>query len=146
MDLVVLVAELSQTNEKSFKELDKELLHRGYSSEEIEQALFWMSSQWHPVDQRSHGSLTRPAFRVLSPWEMMCLDNECYGYLLRLQNLGIIDADQFERIMRRVVPYSGDRLQLSDIKALAGMVIFHLGSDDPDDDLFHALDDEIQLT
>ena len=146
MDLVVLVAELSQKRDKSFKELDKELLHRGYSSEEIEQALFWMSSQWHPVDKRSHGSFSRPAFRVLSPWETMCLEDEAYGYLLRLQNLGIIDAEQFERIMKRIVPYSGERLQIADIKALAGIVIFHLNADDGDDDFFQGLDDEIQVT
>ena len=38
MDLVVLVAELSQNSKKSFKEMDQELMLRGYSPEEIEQA------------------------------------------------------------------------------------------------------------
>jgi uncharacterized protein Smg (DUF494 family) len=146
MDLVVLVAELSQESNKSLRELDKELLHRGYSSEEIEQALFWMSSQWKPIDQRETGWFDKPVFRVLSPWESMALDSDAHAYLLRLQNLGIIDVDQFEKIMNRIMPFGPDKLSIADLKVLAGSVIFHLTSDDPEDDLFQILDDDILAT
>lgn len=146
MDLVVLVAEMSQKNDKSFKELDKELIHLGYSVEEIEQALFWISSQWKPIDPKERASYERPAFRVLSPWESTCLDGEAHGYLLRLQNLGIIDDDQFERIMNRLLPFGGERLQMSDIKSLAGSVIFNLSADDPEDALYQIIDEEHHIT
>lgn len=146
MDLVVLVVELTQKRDKSFKELDKELVHMGYSSEEIEQAFFWVSSQWHRADHIASPSLNSTAIRVLSPWEFMCLDTDAYNYLLRLKNLGILNEDQFERIMYRVLSYRGEALQISDIKGLAGAVIFELGADDFDGDLLHVLDDGIQVT
>jgi Smg protein len=146
IDLVVLVAELSQQSGKSLKDLDKELVHRGYSSEEIEQALFWMSSQWRPADTAFDGGSGRPACRVLSPWESMSLDTEAYGYLLRLQNLGIIDPERFERIMRRIHPYGDEWIPLGELKALVGSVVFNLGEEQTEDEVLDGLDEEGHLT
>lgn len=143
MDLVVLLVEMTRKSDKSFKELDKELGHLGYSSEEIEEAYYWVSNQWRRVDP---GVSHRPAVRVLSPWEAMVLDPEAYSYLLRLQNLGIVDHDQFERIMYRVLPFRGERLSTSDIKALAGTVVFDLGSEDFEHEMLHVFDDDTDVT
>jgi uncharacterized protein Smg (DUF494 family) len=143
MDLVVLLVELTRKSDKSFKELDKELGHLGYSSEEIEEAFHWVSSQWHRVDP---GGSDRPVVRVLSPWESMMLDTDAYRYLLRLQNLGIVDHDQFERIMYRVLPFRGERLGMTEIKALAGTVVFDLGADEFENEILHALDDVTDVT
>ena len=146
MDLVVLVVELTQKNDKSFRDLDKELVHLGYSSEEIEQAFSWVSSQWHRVDHSLAADIDRPAVRVLSPWEALALDIEAYSYLLKLQNLGLVDEDQFERIMYRLLPFRGETLAVGDIKALAGSIIFDLGIEDFENELLQVLDDGIQLT
>lgn len=145
IDLVVLVAELSERKGKSLRELDQELVGRGYSSKEIEQAMFWLSSQ-----RRSGvlyaGSSTKPAHRVLSPWESMCLDSDAYGYLLHLQNLGIIDQDQFEKIVTRILPIGGEKLPLGELKTLAGYVIFNVGAEDHDDESFDMFDDFNSVT
>ena len=143
MDLVVLVAELSQQSDKSFKELDKELLHRGYSPEEIEEAFFWFSSH-RAVDQRPAHSGT--AVRVLSSWEAMGIDGEAYGYLLRLANLGIIDSEQFEKILSRVHPNAFEKLRLGDVKTAAAAVIFHMSPEEPEEDVFDVIDDDIPLS
>ena len=113
MDLVVLMAELSQKSDKSFREMDKELLHLGYSAEEIEEATFWMSSYWRPVETRTPYHPDASTYRVLGPWESMGLDSEAHGYLLRLQTLGIIDDNRFEKIMNRVLPFGAEKLSLS---------------------------------
>jgi uncharacterized protein Smg (DUF494 family) len=146
MDLVVLLVELTRTSNKSFGELDKELISLGYSSEEIEQAFSWVSTQWHRVDHGMTGEDAPPPVRVLSPWESTVLDPEAYSYLLRLQALGLVDEDQFERIMYRILPFRGERLGVSDIKALAGSVIFDLGVDEFENELLNMLDDGTQLT
>ena len=146
MDLVVLVAELSQKSNKSLKDMDKELVHLGYSSEEIEQAMFWFSSQWSPVGSSENARSGRPATRVLSPWEAMCLDAEAHGYLLRLQNLGIVDEDRFENIMSRILPFGGDQFDVSDVKALAGALIFNMNPDLADDELFQILNEEVTVS
>lgn len=146
MDLVVLVAELSQQSDKSFKELDKELLHRGYSAEEIEEAFFWFTSQTRPFEQRPPGTRKGAAVRVLSSWESMGIDGEAYGYLLRLANLGIIDGDQFERILSRIHPNAFEKLHLGDIKTAAAAVVFHMSPEEPEEELFDVIDDDIPLS
>ena len=143
MDLVVLLAEMTRKSDKSFRELDKELVHLGYSSEEIREAFHWVSNQWRRLDPRA---TRRAAIRVLSPWEEMVLDPEAYRYLLRLRNLGIVDDDQFERIMYRILPVRGERLGASDIKALAGSVIFDMGVDEFENEILDVLDDYNELT
>ena len=146
MDLVVLLVEMTRKSNKSLGELDKELISLGYSSEEIEQAFSWVSSQWHRVDHGMAGDGVGPPVRVLSPWESMVLDTEAYSYLLRLQGLGLVDDDQFERIMYRILPFRGERLGVNEVKALAGSVIFDLGGDEFENELLDALDDGNQLT
>jgi hypothetical protein len=76
----------------------------------------------------------------------MVLDTEAYSYLLRLQGLGLVDDDQFERIMYRILPFRGERLGVNEVKALAGSVIFDLGGDEFENELLDALDDGNQLT
>lgn len=139
IDLVVLVAEMSRREGKSLRELDEELEGLGYSSKEIEQAMFWLSSQHRSVLPMAE-RISRPSHRVLSPWEAACLDSEAYGYLLHLQNLGIIDQEQFEKIVTRILPIGGEKLPLGELKTLAGSVIFDLGSEELDDESPDLLD------
>jgi Smg protein len=146
IDLVVLVAELSQQTDKSFKDLDKELVHRGYSEEEIEQALFWISSQWCPSERGAAASVAGPGVRILSPWESDRIEPAAYGYLLRLANLGIVDADQLDRILERVTPMVSGRVSVADVKEIAGALIFNLSGDDLDEDYIQELDEEIKST
>lgn len=133
IDLVVLVAEMSRREGKSLRELDEELEELGYSSKEIEQAMFWLSYQ-HRSGIPGVARISRPSHRVLSPWEAACLDSEAYGYLLRLQNLGIIDQEQFEQIVTRILPLGGEKLPLGELKTLAGSVIFNVGPEEYDEE------------
>ncbi|UCG51409.1 MAG: DUF494 family protein [Candidatus Latescibacterota bacterium] len=146
MDLLVLVAELSQNSGKSFRELDEELVHLGYSAEEIEQAFVWISSQWHLPEETGGRSPVKMSHRVLSPWESMCIDADSYGYLLRLQNLGIIDVEQFEKIITRILPVGGEKIALGEFKTLVGSVLFNLQPDEPDDELLDEFGETNQLT
>lgn len=145
MDLVVLVAEFSQQSGKSLKDLDKELGHLGYTTEEIQEALFWITSQWRPIERDGKAANDRPVFRVLSPWEASGIASEAHGYLLRLQNLGLVDELQFERIMKRITPDAGGKLQVQDVKVLAGRVMFNDDSDSFEEMLFQVLDDEMLM-
>ena len=110
MDLVVLVAELTRDSDKSYKDLDKELATRGYSPEEIEQAVFLYSSRGELPHEEKTWRRGANSVRVLSDWERLSLCSECYGYLLRLLNLGIIDCEHslFHFVIHSPTP-SADR-------------------------------------
>jgi uncharacterized protein Smg (DUF494 family) len=142
MDLVVLVTELIQENNKSYKEIDQELVRRGFSSEEIEQARFWMTAKPFGTFNDTYPS-GRNVVRILNRWEQMSLDTESYGFLLRLMNLGIIDVEQFERIMMRISPIGSEKIPLGELKTIAGGVVFEQFGRDFENELFEELDDEI---
>ena len=141
MDLVVLVAELSQRTGRSLHDMDRELMLRGYSPEEIDQAMYWYSSRNEYGTARAslpHGS---QALRVLTEFERMSINSECHGFLLRLQNLGIIDMEQFERIIARAIPVGPEKIEISDVKTIACSVIFDRDIDDVEDEAFDIFGD-----
>lgn len=146
MDLVVLVAELTQDSDKSYKDLDQELMMRGYSPDEIEQAVFLYSSQGEGASGGKIGTHGKESVRVLSEWERMSLCSDCYGYLLRLLNLGIVDSEQFEKIIARAIPVGPEKIQLNDVKAIACSVIFNRDPNELEDELFDSFDEDIPAT
>ncbi len=131
VDLIVLVAELSLSGEP-LNDLDEELTTRGYAAEEIKQAVYWYST-------RDESSMAVPAeavrgIRVLNEFERLSISTECYGYLLQLLNLGIIDIEQFERIIARAIPVGPEKVQLGDVKTIASEVIFNHATGEFDED------------
>ncbi len=137
MDLVMLVAEMSRSADRRPVELDKELTRRGYSSEEIEHAVFWISSrpEANRVTMRSDRTT-----RVLSDFERMSLSTEAYDYLYRLHNLGIIDARQFETILARAIPVGSEKVYVDDVKGIACSVIFNRDAGDIEEDAVDRFD------
>jgi uncharacterized protein Smg (DUF494 family) len=146
MDLVVLVAELTRDSDKTYKDLDQELMMRGYSPEEIERAVFWYSSRGDIVQEEKIELHSKNSIRVLSEWERMSLCSDCYGYLLRLLNLGIVDGDQFEKIISRAIPVGPEKIQLNDVKAIACSVVFNREQGEFDDEDFEYFDEDVPTT
>jgi uncharacterized protein Smg (DUF494 family) len=145
MDLVVLVTELTKKNDKSYKEINKELNLKGYSSDEIEQARFWLAAASMGRKEENFPS-GRNVVRVLNKWEQMSLDNESYGYLLQLWNLGIVDIDQFEKIMLQLIPVGSEKIPLSEVKAIASAVVFNQFGAEPDSEFFADLEDDFSTS
>lgn len=145
MDLVVLVAELSQDGDKSYRDLDEELATRGYTAEEIEQAMFWFSSR-SDTPERERVLLPSGAVRVPSELERMSVSGESYGYLLRLLNLGIMDLDQFERVIARAIPVGAEKIHVNEVKAIACSVVFNRDLGEVEDDFLDQFDDDVSTT
>ncbi len=137
MELVVLVAEMTRSSERSHVELDKELTDRGYSSEEIEHAVFWFSSR---PDTGKVGPAHARGVRVLSEFERMSLCTEAYDYLFRLLNLGIIDGRQFETILARAIPVGTEKVRVEDVKHIASAVVFDREPAEIEEDVFDRFD------
>lgn len=146
MDLVVLVAELSQNSDRSYRDLDKELARRGYSATEIEQAVFWFSSRGDTPERARIDRVGTSSVRVPSELERVSLSGECYGYLLRLLNLGIMDLEQFERVMARAIPVGPEKIHVNEIKAIACSVVFNRDLSEVEDEFLDQLDDDITTT
>jgi len=140
IDLVVLVAEMNHADGPAIARIERELSRRGFSAREIEDAMYWYASRDDDADRVER---IGPGLRVLSEFERMSLSTECYGYLLRLLNLGIVGLEMFEQIVTRAIPVGPEKVALNDVKAIACDMIFGSGNElvAGDDDLSGFFDD-----
>ena len=88
--------------------LKTELEQAGYPEAEIERALVWLESLATDPD-RALGEGTARAVRVFSGSEQIRLDTDVRGYLLHLENLGILSAPQREVVIDRLLALEARR-------------------------------------
>lgn len=101
-----------------------ELTEAGFSHDEIHKAFDWLDAlaQRRPsVDApRPHGPT-----RVYFGAELDKLDVECRGFLLFLEQHGILDPAQRELVLDRAMALDQDTLDLDDLKWVVLLVLFN---------------------
>ncbi|MEX2151432.1 MAG: DUF494 domain-containing protein [Steroidobacteraceae bacterium] len=103
--------------------LKLELEQAGYPEADIERALIWLESLASDPDRiLSEG--TARAVRVFSGQEQVRLDTDVRGYLLHLENLGILSAAQREVVIDRLLALEADDIDTEQLKWVVLMVLF----------------------
>ncbi len=104
--------------------LVNELTQAGFSHAEIHKAFDWLDAL---ADQRPAGGLTRAdgPTRIFHGPELDKLDVECRGFLMFLEQHGILDSDQRELVLDRAMALDQDDLDLDDLKWVVLMVLFN---------------------
>ena len=101
-----------------------ELTEAGFSTAEIHKAFDWLGAlaEQRPVvaNARPHGPT-----RVYFGPELDRLDVECRGFLLFLEQQGVLDGDQRELVLDRAMALDQDELDLDDLKWVVLMVLFN---------------------
>ena len=101
-----------------------ELTEAGFSSAEIRRAFDWLDALARqrptPGQARSNGPT-----RVFHGPELEKLDVECRGFLLFLEQHGVLDADQRELVLDRAMALDQDDIDLDDLKWVVLMVLFN---------------------
>lgn len=104
--------------------LFEELGQAGFSPAEINKAFEWLdalaSRRSSPVTARANGPT-----RVYFGPELDKLDVDCRGFLLFLEQHGILDSDQRELVLDRAMALDQDELDLDDLKWVVLMVLFN---------------------
>ena len=103
--------------------LKQELEQAGYPEADIERALVWLESLATDPD-RALTEGTARAVRVFSGSEQVRLDTDVRGYLLHLENLGILSAAQREVVIDRLLALEADDIDIEQLKWVVGMVLF----------------------
>ena len=103
--------------------LKEELEQAGYPEADIERALVWLESLASDPD-RALGEGTARAMRVFSGQEQVRLDTDVRGYLLHLENLGILSAAQREVVIDRLLALEADDIDIEQLKWVVLMVLF----------------------
>ena len=103
--------------------LKQELEQAGYPEADIERALAWLESLAADPDRAMNEGTAR-AVRVFSGHEQVRLDTDVRGYLLHLENLGILSAAQREVVIDRLLALEAADIDIEQLKWVVLMVLF----------------------
>ncbi len=100
------------------------LIQAGFSPSEISKAFDWLEALANQrpavADARANGPV-----RVYVEAEVDRLDRECLGFLMFLEQHGVLDADQRELVLDRAMALDQEEVDLDDLKWVVLMVLFN---------------------
>lgn len=104
----------------------RKLSAAGFEDSDISEALHWLAG----VLRARRGDVrdlpdTKRTFRAYAPRELAKLDAECRGFLITLENSGILNAQTRELVMERSLAASGATLSLDQLKLIVLMVLWN---------------------
>ena len=103
--------------------IQSDLLVAGFPSREIQQALEWLDSL---VDRQATSLKVNPgSCRIYVDPERAKLDVECRGFLLFLEQSGILNSETRELVIDRVMALEADDIGLRQLKWIILMVLFN---------------------
>ncbi|MEG2802965.1 DUF494 family protein [Stenotrophomonas sp.] len=104
--------------------LQNSLIQAGFSPTEIKKAFDWLDAL---SEQRPAVTLARVdgPVRIYHGPELDKLDVEGRGFLMFLEQHGILDANQRELVLDRAMALDQDELDLDDLKWVVLMVLFN---------------------
>lgn len=113
-------------NSLESKRLLNDLREAGFYAKDIDDAVAWLRS----MDdlKKNISSLGAPSFRVFSEQECAQLDKSSQGYLLKLEQLGILNAFTREVVLDRVLAL-GVPVTIEQIKWVTLLVTFNYTSE-----------------
>lgn len=106
--------------------INGELVAAGFEQPDIDKALNWLEDL--SVLQQDAVDLCAPsqdALRVFSDRECKRMDADCRGFLMFLDQMGIIDPTSRELIVDRVMALEAEEIDLDQVKWVAMMVLFN---------------------
>jgi Smg protein len=102
-------------------ELKRELGRAGFHDREIERALDWLDG----LNSTDAGKAPQnTAFRVFDSVEQERLDAASRGYLLHLEQIGILKAGQREIVIDRLLALDNEEIDVEQTKWVVMMVLF----------------------
>jgi Smg protein len=115
--------ELDEGLEPDRETLKQELEHAGFAAPDVERALGWLEDlATNPV--RTEIDSTVRAVRIFDALEQTRLDTDCRGYIVHLEQIGILSPTQRERVIDRLMALDGDEIDIEKLKWVALMVLF----------------------
>ena len=116
-------AETDEGFEPDRETLQQELEHAGFPAAEVERALSWRE-ELASDPARLHPTPTSRAIRVFAALEQARLDTDCRGYLVHLEQVGILSPTQRELVIDRLMALDGDEIDIEKLKWVVLMVLF----------------------
>ena len=104
----------------------RKLSAAGFEDADISEALHWLAGVAR-VASPPRGALpdSRTTFRAFAPRELAKLDTQCRGFIITLEQSGILTAETRELVLERSLAASGPSLSLDQLKLIVLMVLWN---------------------
>jgi Smg protein len=103
--------------------LREELLRAGFPEPEVDSALDWLEGLGEDAEAPVQPPGDR-SIRLFNELELQRLDLECRGYLLYLEQVGILSPAQRERVIDRLMALGPGMVDREQVKWVVLMVLF----------------------
>lgn len=105
-------------------ELRQELERAGFRNRSIERALDWLDGLALRREAAGDEAPTERSIRVFNREECARLDAESRGYLMYLEQIGILTPTHRELVLDRLMALDAEEIEIEDIKWVVLMVLF----------------------
>ena len=113
-----MLAEVPEVPER--ETLAADLERAGFGRHNVERVVDWLADL---AGERSRHDVPSRAMRLFSEDELEHISTACRGYLLQLEQQGILSALQREIVIDRLVALEGDEIDIDRLKWLVLMVL-----------------------
>ncbi len=127
-DILVYLFENCQQTEVAYdrERVAKKLSAAGFERSDISEALHWLAGmQRSPQPAQAALPDARRSFRAFAPRELVKLDADCRGFLITLEQAGVLSPENRELVMERSLAASGAALSLEQVKLIVLMVLWN---------------------
>ena len=127
-DILVFLFENCQQAELAYDSdrVAKKLSAAGFEDSDISEAMHWLDGVLHaPQGVREAMPDLSASFRAYAPRELAKLDAACRGFLMTLEQSGILSAETRELVIDRALAASGDALSPEQLKLVVLMVVWN---------------------
>jgi len=115
-------AEVSDDRERVARKLSA----AGFEDSDISEALHWLAGVARtPRAGNAQLPDARTSFRAFAPRELAKLDAECRGFIMTLEQSGILTPQMREVVLERSLAASGSALALEQLKLIVLMVLWN---------------------
>lgn len=105
--------------------LKVELQEAGFMHTEINKAFEWLESLADLKDQQGHSRAKTSSLRIYTAREQEKLNTESRGFLLFLEQVGVLDQVTRETVIDRAMALHSDDFDLDQLKWVVLMVLFN---------------------
>lgn len=118
--------------ELGYDAIREQLFNVGFSHNEISKAFTWLDDLTPQATDFDLNLVDRPqpAMRLYTADEKEKFPTECQGFLLFLQQLGIVNTEVREVVIERCMALESEQLSLDELKWVLLMVLFN-DNDEP---------------
>jgi len=104
----------------------QKLAAAGFDGSDISEALHWLAGMGAaPQEPEPNLPDARVSFRAFAPRELVKLDAQCRGFLMTLEQSGMLSAQAREQVLERCLAASGATLTLQQLKVVVLMVLWN---------------------